>query len=110
MTHPTFPDTFNLADYFLFERLNEGLGDTVALRFGDHAYTYAEVAKRTLRLAHLLREHGVHQEERVLIVLPDLPAFAWAFYGALKAGCVVAMGNPEVPAKDLAYLLEYTRA
>ena len=110
MTHPTFPDTFNLADYFLFARLDEGLGASVAVRFGDHAYTYAEVGARTLRLAQLLREHGVRQEERVLIVLPDLPAFAWSFFGVLKAGCVVAMGNPEVPEKDLAYLLEYTRA
>ena len=110
MTTTTFPDTFNLADYFLFARLDEGLGDTVALRFGKHAYDYATVAARTKRLASLLREHGHRQEERVLIVLPDLPAFAWSFYGVLAAGGVVAMGNPEVPAKDLAYLLEYTRA
>jgi benzoate-CoA ligase family protein len=110
MNPPTFPETFNLADYFLFARIDEGLGELTALRFGNHSYNYAEVARRTERLAHLLREHGHRQEERVLIVLPDLPAFAWSFFGVLKAGGVVAMGNPEVPAKDLAYLLEYTRA
>ena len=26
MSAPTFPDVFNLADYFLFDRLAEGLG------------------------------------------------------------------------------------
>jgi len=107
---PVFPDVFNLADYFLFDRIAEGLGSTVALRFGSHAYTYDDVATRSLRTARLLRDHGVRGEERVLIVLPDLPAFAWAFFGALKSGAVVAMGNPESPAADLAYLLEYTRA
>jgi benzoate-CoA ligase family protein len=107
---PQFPETFNLADYFLFDRLAEGLGDRVALRFGDYAYSYADVAARTLRLAQLLREHGLRSEERVLIVLPDVPAFAWSFFGTLKSGGVVAMGNPDAPARDLAYLLEYTRA
>ena len=82
----------------------------MALRFGDRSYTYDDVARRTLRLAQLLREHGLRQEERVLIVLPDVPAFAWSFFGVLKAGGVVAMGNPDAPTKDLAYLLEYTRA
>ena len=32
---PTFPETFNLADYYLFDRLAEGLGDKVAVRFGE---------------------------------------------------------------------------
>ncbi len=110
MTLPTFPDDFNLADYFLFARLDEGLGDVVALRFGEHAYTYADVARRTEQLASALRARGLRREERVLIVLPDLPAFAWSFFGVLRAGGVVAMGNPESPAKDLAYLLAYTGA
>ena len=34
---PTFPDDFNLADYFLFDRVREGRGDKVALRFGDRS-------------------------------------------------------------------------
>jgi benzoate-CoA ligase family protein len=108
--NPEFPETFNLADYCLFARIDEGLGGVAALRFGDRSYSYAEVADRTRRLALLLIEHGLRSEERVLIVLPDLPAFAWSYFGVLKAGCVVAMGNPDSPAKDLAYLLEYTRA
>src|SRR5262249_2607247 len=33
-----FPETFNLADYFLFDRLNEGFADTVALRFGARSW------------------------------------------------------------------------
>ncbi len=106
----TFPDVFNLADYFLFDRIDEGLGETVALRFGDRAYTYDDVAQRTAALASALVARGVRAEERVLIVLPDLPPFAWSFFGVLKSGAVVAMGNPDAPTGDLAYLLEYTRA
>ncbi len=107
---PTFPDDFNLADYFLFDRLAEGLGDKCAIRFGDRRYTYAEVAERSKALAGFLSAAGVAREERVLIVLPDTPAFAWAFFATLHHGAVVAMGNPDAPPADLAYLVEYTRA
>lgn len=110
MGAPTFPDDFNLADYFLFDRLGEGLGDLPAVRFGERAYTYAEVAERALSLAAVLRDGGLRHEERVLLVLPDAPPFAWSFFGALHAGGVIAMGNPDAPADDLAYLLAYTRA
>ena len=107
---PTFPDDFNVADYFLFDRLAEGLGDKHAILFGERRYTYAQVAERVRSLAGFLASAGVSREERVLIVLPDTPAFAWAFFATLHLGAVVAMGNPEAPAADLAYLVEYTRA
>jgi benzoate-CoA ligase family protein len=110
MSSVTFPEVFNLADYFLFDRLKEGLGAEVALRFGDRTWTYAEVAARAEAVATLLRDAGLRHEERVLIVLPDLPPFAWSFFGVLKAGGVIAMGNPDAPSGDLAYLTEYTRA
>jgi benzoate-CoA ligase family protein len=107
---PTFPDDLNLADYFLFDRLAEGLGDKDAILFGERRYTYAAVAARVRALAGFFAAAGVCREERVLIVLHDTPAFAWAFFAALHHGAVVAMGNPEAPAADLAYLVEYTRA
>jgi benzoate-CoA ligase family protein len=107
---PRFPDRFNLADYFLFERLREGLASKVALRFGRHAYTYDEVARRTRAFAAALEEADVRRGERVAIVLPDVPAFAWTFFGTLARGCVVAMGNPDSPLEALEYLVDYTRA
>ncbi|WP_437667372.1 benzoate-CoA ligase family protein [Sorangium sp. So ce1182] len=110
MDAPTFPDNFNLADYYLFDRLREGLGDKVALLFGDQRHTYADVAENVRRLRAHLAVEDVAPEQRVLILLHDSPAFVWAFFAALNHGAVVAMGNPEAPAADLAYLVEYTRA
>jgi benzoate-CoA ligase family protein len=107
---PRFPDRFNLADYFLFERLREGLAGKAAVRFGHRTYTYDEVARRTRAFAAVLEEADVRRGERVAIVLPDLPAFAWTFFGALARGCVVAMGNPDSPIEAIECLVEYTRA
>jgi benzoate-CoA ligase family protein len=106
----TFPDRFNLADYYLFDRLAEGRGGHVAVRFGARAFTYDDVAARTERLTGALRALGLRPEERVLIVLPDTPPFVWSIFATLRAGAVLTMGNPEAPAADLAYLVEYTRA
>ncbi len=109
-TRPVFPDAFNLADYFLFDRVREGDGNRVAVRYGDRGYTYAQCAARARALASSLRAAGVTPEARVYIVLPDTPPFAWSFMGTLAAGAVVAMGNPVAPTADLAYVMEYTRA
>jgi benzoate-CoA ligase family protein len=105
-----FPDDFNLADYFLFDREREGRGDKVAIRFGDRSWTYAEVAARSRALARALVALGLAPEQRVYIVLPDVPPFAWAIFGTLAAGGIVAMGNPHAPADDLAYVLAYVKA
>ena len=108
-TPPTFPDQFNLADYFLFDRLEEGLGDKSAVLYGDRAYTFAEIADRTRALARYFRSVGVDQEQRVFTVLPDTPAFAWSFYATLTRGSVVAMANPYKPADDLEYAVGHGR-
>jgi benzoate-CoA ligase family protein len=105
-----FPDDFSLADYFLFDRLREGKGDKVALRFGDRAWTYTDVADRSRALARALIDGGLAPEQRVYVVLPDTPAFAWSIFGILAAGGVLAMGNPISPPDDLAYVLDYVRA
>lgn len=107
---PKFPARFNLAEYYLFERIREGLGGETAILFGERRYTYAEVASATRQLGAFFELAGLRSEERVLIVLPDTPAFAFAFFATLASGAVVAMGNPEAPAADLEYLVEYTRA
>jgi benzoate-CoA ligase family protein len=110
MEAPVFPENFNLADYFLFQRLDEALGHKVALRYGERGYSYEFIAQRTRSLTSLLIAAGVRRGERVLIVLPDSPPFAWAFFGTLARGAVVAMGNPDAPPEQLEYLVGYTRA
>jgi len=110
ITGSSIADDMHMAEYFLFARLREGKGGKVAIRYGERAYTYAEVADRSKRFAALLSKLGVRRQERVLIILPDTPPFAWAIFGTLSRGAVVAMGNPEVPQSSISYLVKYTRA
>ena len=78
-----FPDDLSLANYFLFDRLREGKGDKVALRFGDRSWTYQQVADRSRALARALVEGGMTPEQRVYVVLPDTPAFAWSILASI---------------------------
>jgi len=114
MTSPAapmdFPERFNMAWYFLDRNVEEGRGAKTCLYYRDLAFTYREVQARSNRFAGALRALGVEVEDRVLLVLPDRPEFAFAWFGAAKAGAVIAMVNPVLPAEDLAYYFEYSRA
>jgi benzoate-CoA ligase family protein len=104
------PERFNLADYFLFDRIRDGLAERAALRFGDRQWSYGDVADRARRVSGLLQAQGVRPGERVYIVLPDMPPFAWVFFGALRAGAVITMGNPLSPTEALLDVVDYVRA
>jgi benzoate-CoA ligase family protein len=105
-----FPERFNMAWYFLDRNVEEGRGDRRCLRWRDQAFTYRDVQARANRCGQALRALGVDVEDRVLIVLPDRPEFAFAWFGAAKIGAVIAMVNPLLPAEDYLHYFEYTRA
>ena len=105
-----FPEKFNMADYFLYHNLEEGREGKTCLYFNDETYTYGETARMANRTGAALRELGLRQEDRVLLVLPDCPEFVWTWFGASRIGAVITMVNPLLPAADYKYYLEYTRA
>ena len=106
----TFPEHFNMSDYFLYHNLDEGRGEKVCLYFEDSKWTYGEVASQSNKTGNVLRDFGLGIEERILIVLPDCPEFVWTWFGAARVGAVITMVNPMLPASDYQYYLDYTRA
>jgi|KBSMisStandDraft_5_1062788.scaffolds.fasta_scaffold12011_5 benzoate-CoA ligase len=106
----TFPERFNMADYFLYQNLDKGRDSKVCLYFEDRSWTYAEVAKLSNKTGNALRDLGLKIEDRVLMVLPDCPEFVWTWFGAARIGAVITMVNPLLPATDYEYYLDYTRA
>jgi benzoate-CoA ligase len=107
---PSFPERFNMADYFLYHNLEEGRENKVCLYFEEQKWTYGEVARLSNRAGNALRELGARFEDRVLMVLPDCPEFVWTWFGAARIGAVITMVNPLLPASDYEYYLDYTRA
>lgn len=106
----SFPERFNMAGYYLDDRVEEGLGERVAVYFEDRQYTYRDVQKLANRVGNALLGLGVEMEDRVLIVLPDSIEFVATWFGVAKIGAVVTMVNTILPTSDYEYYLDYTRA
>jgi len=109
MTLPP-PERLNVSEYFLGDRIAEGLEGRRALLTDAGAHTYGEVHALASRYGNALRSAGLRPEERVLLALPDGVGFVGAFFGILRAGGVVIMVNPQLGAEQIRYFYEYTGA
>jgi benzoate-CoA ligase family protein len=106
----SFPERFNMADYFLYHNVEEGRENKICLYYEDQTWTYGDAVRLSNQTGNVLRSLGLDIEERVLLVLPDCPEFVWTWFGAARIGAVITMVNPLLPAADYAYYLNYTRA
>ena len=110
--HPalSLPYTFNGAAYFVDRHLREGRGHKVAIECGEERVTYTQLAERVNRLGNALLALDVRPEERVFLLLPDTPEFAYSFFGTIKIGAVPVPVNTMLRPDDYAYLLNDCRA
>ncbi len=106
----TFPEQFNMATYYLDDRIKEGRGDKVAVYYEDQRYTYSDVQRMTNQAGNVLLGLDVEIEDRVLIVLPDSIEFVATWFAVAKVGAVITMVNTILPTMDYEYYLAYTRA
>jgi benzoate-CoA ligase family protein len=104
------PPTFNIADYFLGDRLREGAGARTALRVGERRFTYEEVDLLARGFERRLRDEGVVPGDRVILALPDGERYVGALFGILRAGAVGVMLNPGLPTEEVRYFFDYTGA
>ena len=104
------PEIYNAATTFVDNNIAEGRGGTVAIYYEDQKITYQEVFEKVNRTGNALKELGIGVENRVLVILPDSPEFAYSFFGAIKIGAVAVPTNPWMFAKDYEYLINDSRA
>jgi benzoate-CoA ligase family protein len=105
----TVPDWYN-ASLIVDQNLEAGRAEKVAIYYGDEQVTYGELARRINRFGHALKELGVRQEDRVLLVLNDTPSFPTAFFAAIRIGAVPIPVNTLLRADEYRYFVENSRA
>ncbi len=76
-----------------------------AIRAGETTLSYADLDDLTARAAGLLRDYGVEPGDRVAVMLPNVPAFATAYYGALRTGAIVVPMNPLLKSREIDFYL-----
>jgi len=91
----------NLAD-ILIETANR-YPDRTAIVFYDNRIRYGELHDRAFRFAAALGNLEIGPGDRVAIALPNVPEFAYAFYGALAAGAEIVLINPLYTDREIKY-------
>ncbi len=99
------PRAFNAAAHFVDRHIDEGRADRVAIECGEERVTYGQLLERVNRFGNALRQLDVRREERVLLLLHDGPAFAYAFFGTIKVGAVAVPTNTLLKPPDYERLL-----
>ena len=72
----------------------------------DATYTYRELDGETNRIANALRQRGVHEGDRVAILLPRTSRLILSMFGIQKAGAAYIPCDPEYPADRVKLILE----
>jgi long-chain acyl-CoA synthetase len=81
-------------------------GDVIALKLDDTEVNYALLDEGSARVAGMLAARGVEPGDRVGIMLPNVPYFALAYYGALRLGAVVVPMNVLLKGREVGFYLE----
>lgn len=107
------PETFNFAvdvvDYWAAQ--NDNLCLIWENGAGEHReYTYRDMSVLTKRLAFALKEAGVSQGDRVLIVMPRIPEWQIAVVAAMRIGAVPIPCIEMLTAGEVQYRAENAEA
>src|ERR1700723_3691263 len=105
----SIPAIYN-ASRILFDNLDRGYGDRLALTGPLGAVTYAELCAEASRGGHGLIALGLKRGDRVLMFLDDTPAYPAAFFGAVRAGFVPLLINTLTPPDLLQFYLSDSAA
>ncbi|WP_328610574.1 long-chain fatty acid--CoA ligase [Amycolatopsis sp. NBC_00345] len=84
--------------------------ERIAVTLDDHELSYRALDEASARVAALLRARGVRPGDRVGIMLPNVPFFAAAYFGVLRAGAIAVPMNILLKPREVAYYLADSQA
>ena len=85
----------------LLDRASEAHGERPALVHGDERLTYAALRERVDGVAGALAARGLGPGDPIAIVLPNVPAFAVAFFAVARLGGIVVPLNTQFKEAEL---------
>jgi benzoate-CoA ligase family protein len=101
---------FNAADYFIDRHVDEGRERLVAIECEDRRISYADLRDCVTRIGSALRALGIQPEERVLLLMLDVPEMIFSFFGAIKVGAIPIPTNTLWTPDDYEFVLHDSRA
>ena len=90
----------------MFEQAMQRFADKPAIRCFDQTLTYAETDRLSRNFAAYLQSKlSVSKGDRIAVMLPNIPAFALAMLGIVRAGAVQVNVNPLYTSRELEHQL-----
>ncbi|MFW6312864.1 MAG: AMP-binding protein, partial [Spirochaetota bacterium] len=77
-----------------------------AIRFDGKVTTYQELEENANRVATGLASLGVGKGDRVALMLPNIPEFAFSFFGIQKLGAVAVPFNTMYKGREISFILK----
>ncbi len=77
-----------------------------AIRFEGKVTTYQELEEQANRVASGLASLGIGKGDRVAMMLPNIPEFAYAFFGIQKLGAVAVPFNTMYKGREISFILK----
>ena len=110
MIHGMSGDFFNATDYFLDRNVRQGRGHKTAVYTEARNYTYNDIHKMANKTSNAFRELGVQVDDRIMMIMLDVPQFYAVFWGAIKIGAVPIPVNTMLTPEDYEFYLNDSRA
>jgi benzoate-CoA ligase family protein len=90
------PERYN-ASSILFDNLDKGNAERVALTGPHGERTYAELCAQASRIGNALKAFGAAPKERIICLLDDTSDYPATIFGAMRAGFVPVLLNTQSP-------------
>ncbi|MFA5794228.1 MAG: benzoate-CoA ligase family protein [Candidatus Brocadiia bacterium] len=100
-----YPAKLNVAPELLTENVAKR-ANKVAIYCEDQKVTFKQLDENVNRFANVLKNLGLKPQDRILLILPDRPAFYYAFLGSIKYGVVPIPTNTTLKKEDFQFMLE----
>ena len=100
----TIDERYN-ASRILFDNLNDGRGDRLALTGPGGTRSYRQLCADASQWGHGFQSLGLTRGDRILMFLDDTPAYPAAFFGAVRSGFVPLLINTLTPPELLQFYL-----
>lgn len=94
----------------LLKTTAEEFPDKIAIVYSSRNITYKELDSLSDKFAGALAVLGVGKGDKIAILLPNIPQFIVAYYGALKAGAVLTPISPLNKEREVTYQLKDSEA
>lgn len=109
LSHPAYryPDRLNCVTRFIDRWIEEGHGGRTAFITPTERLTYADAARRTAQLAHVLvDDYGLAPGNRVLLRAANKPMMVIAYMAVMRAGAIAVGTMPLLRAGELSVIAD----